>query len=263
MSDSNREIFLLVIILIITSVFYIMGLHQLEPYLDQLYKIIVIDISALFLLLYYRYLKYKTSEWFWNVVRKIKENYLIWKLSRAIKEDNLEEMKKLFLDNAIQNLKSNDQEKIFIGKQQLDELFKKGSIHKKFSILWIEYEANKLVALVKPLVEDGNEITIARNEKEALLKLENNKFDLIILDLIIPTGEKGGVQLKDYVGVHLLETVLIKMKISTPVIVFSVLRSPDITKKVMDMGVKKFLIKGDFPAGAFAKEVYQTLGITK
>ncbi len=262
MSGSIKEIFLFVIILIITFVLYIMGIHQLEPYLDHLYKLIFVEIFALFLLLYYEYLKDKMSARIWNVVRKIKERYLIWKLTRAIKENNLEEIKKLLLDIAIENLKSNDQEKIFIGKQQLDELVKKGSIHKKFSILWIEHEANKLVALVKPLIEDGNEITIARNEKEALVKLENNDFDLIILELIIPTGEEGIVEFIPFVGMRLLEKILIEMKLSTAIIVLSVASDHEMKKKAMEMGVKKFLIKGNFVPSLLKKEIYEVLGFS-
>lgn len=261
MSNSLKEIFLLVVILIITFILYIIGIHQLEPYLDHLFKLIVVEIVALFLLVFYDYyLKQKKPRWIWKIVGVIKEFIRQRNLSKAIENGNKKEFERLLLDNARDKITSNDEEKQYIGNQEIYELAKRGFMSKKIRILWVEDEAKRIDGLVRPLKNDGHEIIIAENEKDALIKLGNNKFDLIILDIIIPTGEKDTQKFIPYVGMRLLEKILIEMKLGTPIIVLSVVGDPEIIKKALEMGVKKFLIKGAFRPSNLKKEVYETLG---
>lgn len=260
MSGSLKEIILLVISLIITSILYIMGIHQLEPYLAHLYYAIVIEISALVLLFYYRYLNDKTSKWFWNIIRKQKEKYLKWKLTIAINKNDPDAMKVAYFNIVVENFKSPNREKMEIARLQLDALINKGLICKKnYSILWIDHEANTFEALVKPLLKDGHEITIALNEKEALLKLGSNEYDLILLELIISTGEKAVIKSIPYVDLHLLKKILIDMKLSTPIIVLTFNSDDKMKKKAEKMGVKKFLRKGDCVQNQLKEVIYDVL----
>jgi len=129
---------------------------------------------------------------------------------------------------------------------------------RKLKILWVEDDAKILMGLVRPLEKDGHKIIIAEDEKESLELIEQSDFDLILFDIIIPTGIKGDKGNFTLVGMRLLETLLIKMAIKTPIIVLSVVRDDE---KMYKMGVKKVLSKGTFLPSELKKEIYATLGI--
>ena len=124
--------------------------------------------------------------------------------------------------------------------------------------MWIEDDAKILMGLVRPLEKDGHKIIIAEDEKESLELIKQFDFDLILFDIIIPTGIKGDKGNFTLVGMRLLENLLIKMKIETPIIVLSVVRDEE---KMYKMGVKKVLTKGIFLPSELKKEIYKTLGI--
>lgn len=132
---------------------------------------------------------------------------------------------------------------------------------RKLKILWIEDDAKILMGLVRPLENDGHKIIIAEDEKDSLKLIKQSDFDLILLDIIIPTGIKGDNGNFTLVGMRLLETLLIKMKIKTPIIVLSVVRDNEIIEKMYKMGVKNFLPKGTYLPSKLKKEIYTTLGM--
>lgn len=62
-------------------------------------------------------------------------------------------------------------------------------IRREFSILIVDDEKNLLENLYKFLKDKGfNKVFTAKNLKESRFKLENNKIDLIVLDLMLPDG---------------------------------------------------------------------------
>lgn len=131
----------------------------------------------------------------------------------------------------------------------------------KKRILWIEDDADMLMGLVRPLERDGHEIIVAKNEQEALEKVKESDFDLILFDIIIPTGIKGDVGDVPFVGMRLLENFLIKMKIGTPIIVLSVVRDQNMINEVLEIGVKKVLPKGAYLPSELKEEVYEVLRV--
>ena len=128
-------------------------------------------------------------------------------------------------------------------------------------ILWIEDDADLLMGLVRPLKKDGHEIIVAKDEQEALETIEKSAFDLILLDLIIPTGVKGDAGDVPFVGLRLLKKLSIDMKIKTPIIVLSVVRDPMIIQDVNDFGAKEVLPKGAYLPSKLKEKVYEVLGI--
>lgn len=128
-------------------------------------------------------------------------------------------------------------------------------------ILWVEDDADVLMGLVRPLEKDGHEITVAKDEKEALERIEKFDFDLILLDMIIPTGVKGDVGDVPFIGMRLLKTLSIDMKIKTPIIVLSVVRDPDIIEEMNGLGVKEVLQKGAYLPSKLKEKVYETLAV--
>ena len=127
-------------------------------------------------------------------------------------------------------------------------------------ILWIEDDADMLMGLVRPLERDGHEIIVATDEIEALEKIKENKFDLILFDIIIPTGVKGNSRDIPFVGMELLKK-LKDMNIKTPIIVLSVVRDQKMINEMLDMGVKKVLPKGAYLPSKLKKEIYDVLGL--
>jgi CheY-like chemotaxis protein len=127
-------------------------------------------------------------------------------------------------------------------------------------ILWIEDSYYGLKSLVVPLEHQGYRIISVTNEKDALLELEKEKFDLILFDIIIPSGSDNPDDFTDYVGVRLINEIVTVKCIKTPIIVLSVVNNPDVIKKFEDMGVQKILQKGYVLPSILKQEVENILG---
>jgi CheY-like chemotaxis protein len=130
-------------------------------------------------------------------------------------------------------------------------------------ILWVDDDADLLMGLIRPLEKDGHEIVVVKDEKEALEKVKESEsdFDLMLFDIIIPTGVKGAHGDVPFVGMRLLRELLIKMKIETPVIVLSVVRDPKLINEMYKMGVKKVLPKGACLPSELKETVYAALDV--
>ena len=126
-------------------------------------------------------------------------------------------------------------------------------------ILWVEDDADLLMGLIRPLEKDGYEIIVAKDEKEALETIKKPDFDLIILDIIIPTGIKGDKGDVHFIGMHLLKKLLVDLNIKIPIIVLSVVRDPEMITKMYKMGVKRVLPKGAYLPSKLREEVYNAL----
>jgi len=103
-------------------------------------------------------------------------------------------------------------------------------------VLIVEDEKPLAQALYLKLKKNNIESEIAYNGEEALEILEKQSFDLILLDLIMPQMD----------GFAMLEE-LKKKGIKTPVVVTSNLGQEEDIKRVMEMGVKEYIIKSNTP----------------
>lgn len=126
-------------------------------------------------------------------------------------------------------------------------------------ILWIEDEADLIMGLVRPLKKDGHEIIIAKDESEALEAIEKSDFDLILCDIIMPTGVKGDMGDVPFIGMRLLKKLLIELEIKTPIIVLSVVNDPPMIDNMYEMGAKKVMQKGALLPSKLTAEVYEML----
>jgi CheY-like chemotaxis protein len=126
-------------------------------------------------------------------------------------------------------------------------------------ILWIEDSYYSLKSLVVPLEHEGYRIISVTNEKDALLELEKEKYDLILFDIIIPSGSDNPDDFIDYVGVRLINEIVTVKGIKTPIIVLSVVNNPDVIKKFEDLGVQKILQKGRVLPSTLKQEVENVL----
>lgn len=208
-------------------------------------------------------LKYKFLEYWFQI-----------KLNEIIRKEKYDKYQTNLIEKAIGNAKSNDKSKRQLGLDQLTQfegediyfklldILKNQGVHMPTNkILWIEDDADLLWGLVKPLEKDGYKIISAKDEKEGLEKISEIDFDLIILDIIIPTGIKGDEGGVSFVGMRLLEKLLIEMKIKIPIIVLSVVRDSNMIEIMYQMGVKKVLPKGAYLPSKLKNEIYEVLGI--
>lgn len=107
---------------------------------------------------------------------------------------------------------------------------------------------NKAISMTLQLKleQEGFEVKVASNGKEALNILEKEKFDLLILDLIMPELNGFGVL-----------TELKEKGIKMPVIVSSDLSQVEDINKVKEMGAVDFFVKSNMSMAEMVGKIKQ------
>ncbi len=113
-------------------------------------------------------------------------------------------------------------------------------------ILIIEDEKAIAKALELKLKKAGFDAKSVSNGKEGIDMLKEEKYDLILLDLVMPIMD----------GFATLEE-LKKMKIETPVIILSNLSQEGDEKKALELGAKDFFIKSNTSLSFIVDKVKQ------
>lgn len=119
---------------------------------------------------------------------------------------------------------------------------------KKSSILVVEDEKPMANALRVKLTNEGFDVELANNGREALEKIEAGSFDLILMDLIMP----------DMNGFDTLQAFKEK-GIKIPVIISSNLAQPDDEAKARELGAVDFLVKSNTSINDVVKRVKSVL----
>ena len=112
------------------------------------------------------------------------------------------------------------------------------------SVLVVEDEKPLAHALTLKLQHEGFEVTGASNGQECLALIESRHFDVILLDLMMPTMD----------GFQVLATLQKKPEMPT-VFVLSNLSQHEDEERVLSLGAKKFFIKSDTPLTTIVEEV--------
>lgn len=107
----------------------------------------------------------------------------------------------------------------------------------KKKVLIIEDERPIAKALELKLGNAGFEVEVLFNGEDAIKSIKKDKFDIILLDLVLPKIDGFGV----------LAEIKGEMKISTPVIVLSNLSQEDDVKRVKGLGADEYFIKSNTP----------------
>jgi len=107
---------------------------------------------------------------------------------------------------------------------------------KNKKILIVEDEKPLANALRLKFQKAGIEAEIAENGAEALQMIEVGKFDLVLLDLIMP--EKDGFTVLEELN---------KKEIKIPVVVASNLGQQEDISRSMELGAKDYIIKSNTP----------------
>lgn len=111
-------------------------------------------------------------------------------------------------------------------------------------ILIAEDEKPLLHALQLKLTHEGFEVATAANGQEALELLGSQKFDVALLDMMMPVIN----------GFQVLEKI--KDSANKPVIfVLSNLSQHEDEQRILSMGVKKYFIKSNTPLATIVEEI--------
>ena len=106
----------------------------------------------------------------------------------------------------------------------------------KKKILLAEDDKFICKAYMDGLAKAGFEVFIAHDGVEAMNKIKSQKFDLILLDLVMPSKN----------GFEVLEELIINPGMSNaPVVVLSNLGQESDTKKAKDLGAVDYFIKSN------------------
>ncbi len=101
-------------------------------------------------------------------------------------------------------------------------------------ILIAEDEKPLANALGLKLGAQGYEVELAFDGEEAIQKLGNSKYDLIVLDLVMPKVS----------GFEVIESIRAK-KIETPILVNTNLSQSEDSKRLAELGVNEICLKSD------------------
>ena len=134
----------------------------------------------------------------------------------------------------------------------------------KRKILWIEDDYILLKPLIEQLKRSGYIFDYAKDKKEAIKLLNRSKYDLIILDIILPEGEYVDYREPElYVGLSLLEYIVKDLKIDVPIIVISVINDQKIRSEALKLGVKTYLNKGSIKPSELKTLVNNMIEVVK
>ncbi len=117
-------------------------------------------------------------------------------------------------------------------------------------ILIVEDEKQLSRAIEVELKKSGFEVKLAYTGEDALEIMSKEKFDLILLDLILPKKD-GFMVMKE----------LNEAGDKTPVVVCSNLCTDDDKEKAKELGVKDFFVKADMSINEFGNKVKNILNL--
>ena len=119
----------------------------------------------------------------------------------------------------------------------------------KKRILVVEDERPIAKAMELKLNFSGFEAKVAYNGLEALEILKKEKFDLIVVDLIMPKMDGFGTI-----------KAIKEMKVKTPIVVSSNLNQEEDLKKAKELGAVDFFVKSNIPITKLVENIKKILG---
>jgi CheY-like chemotaxis protein len=130
------------------------------------------------------------------------------------------------------------------------------------TIFYVDDEPYFVEPLVEALIDEGFTVELAVDGTEAIEKLKGENFlpDLVVLDLIMPTGEKiqdtnGGRR----TGLKVHEIIRKQLRLRMPIIFLTVVDDPVVEREIEDLeknlGIKDFglLVKPVLPTELLEK----------
>jgi len=124
-------------------------------------------------------------------------------------------------------------------------------------ILVVDDERDVRRNIEKTLEKEGYIVRTVRNGEQAQVEMEENAFDLVVLDIIMPdlTGK-----LNKEAGLHVLQDIRNK-GFNMPVIMLSANKNVKLAVEVIKYGASDYFVKGDFNPEEFLKKIREHLNI--
>lgn len=119
---------------------------------------------------------------------------------------------------------------------------------KKNKILFVEDEKVLRETLQEALEDNKFEVETASNGEDALDLLGKNKYDLILLDIILPKIN----------GLEVLEKIREEGK-NTPVILLTNLSGSSHVQKALDLGARNYLVKSEYRLNEIVDRVKEVI----
>lgn len=117
-------------------------------------------------------------------------------------------------------------------------------------ILLVEDEKIIVELVERKLKEEGYEVVVARDGEEGLEKLEEEKPDLILLDIVMPRMD----------GFEVMEKMMEEeMTDSIPIIIISNSGQPVELDRAQELGARDWLIKTEFDPAEVVEKVKKHL----
>lgn len=123
---------------------------------------------------------------------------------------------------------------------------------KKYKILVVEDESSLQESLREFLTLEKFEVVSAFNGEEGVEKVQTEKPNLVLLDIILP--KKNGFEVLEFIrGNKDLE--------KTPVILLTNMERAEDVNKAFELGVTTYLVKSSYTLEDIAKKIKENLGI--
>ena len=119
---------------------------------------------------------------------------------------------------------------------------------KKNKILFVEDEKDLRDTLQEALEANKFEVESAANGEKALALLEKNKYDLILLDIILP--KKNGFEVLKEIK---------DLNKNTPVVLLTNLSGPNNVQKALDFGARNYLVKYEYRLDEIVERVKEII----
>lgn len=116
-------------------------------------------------------------------------------------------------------------------------------------ILIVEDEAPIAGAMQSKLLSEGFEVEIAKNGEEALESIKSNSYDLVLLDLVMPTLDGFGT-LESMNSTGNMPKVIVSTNLS----------QPEDEERAKSLGAVDFLVKSNTSITDLVKVVKKHLG---
>lgn len=133
----------------------------------------------------------------------------------------------------------------------------------KGRIIWVEDDTKRVLGiydLVQPLRTAGYQIEVMESKKKVLSNLGHlRSCDLILLDIILPTGDNKEEGIERYTGLSILRAIR-EYGIDKPVLVLSVVSNPRVLDELHRLKVAGIVRKPVRPS-VLKEHVETILGI--
>ncbi|MFA5926285.1 MAG: response regulator [Parcubacteria group bacterium] len=116
-------------------------------------------------------------------------------------------------------------------------------------ILIVEDDRSLQNALSEMLNQEGYEIVCAFDGEEALEKIKEENFDLVLLDIILPKKD----------GYEVLAEIKKSEKKDVPVLILTNLEEVDNVQKALSLGATTFMVKSDFSLKDVLEKIKENL----